>query len=206
MTNFFLQVSLDPSSKGNALLLATNTEVSIAPKLRKAKPSATQKSHPNTAAGSSSQTDDTIGNKSTTPVSMKNAQILRLIPTRVLEVSFPQYSGSELLAYVARSTFNKLHPSHPILKDGETNIYFQHYWKRLPSPIDPNALPPPPPSSPSVPAPRVLKAGTTGNETTAEDKNMAEPSLYMGWMTGIPEGHIAFPLSTKEFEDWDLIQ
>ncbi|KAK0454604.1 P-loop containing nucleoside triphosphate hydrolase protein [Armillaria borealis] len=101
--------SLDPTNKGKALLLTTNTEVSIAPKLH-----SRQQLKPEIPS-TKSTTDDPKGKIQSPPPSVQ-PHCLRVIPSRILTRPFAVYTGSELLGMtpmlkLMRSVFHPTDPS-----------------------------------------------------------------------------------------------
>ncbi|KAJ7128978.1 P-loop containing nucleoside triphosphate hydrolase protein [Mycena crocata] len=124
-------VGIGPESKGNALLLTTNTEVSIAPKLHSRK-------HARPVNGLSNGPSD-AGPSKDPPLSISSPmvpfQVLRAIPPHLLGLPFPEHTGPEILAYVSPATFALLHPS----ASGEEGVYHRTLFRQT----------------------RVLKAGNT---------------------------------------------
>lgn len=179
--------SLDPTNKGKALLLTTNTEVSIAPKLHSRQQLKPEK--PSTK----STTDDPKGKIQSPPPSVQ-PHCLRVIPSSILTRPFAVYTGSELLGFVSPATFAKLTRSSNSV---ENDTHVKAHAKRLPPPTDPsfsatsNATP--------DPVPRVLKPGEKKSITV-------EPgTIYLGQSEGVPNGHIVLPTTVDDIEEWDLV-
>ncbi|KAJ7874791.1 P-loop containing nucleoside triphosphate hydrolase protein [Mycena olivaceomarginata] len=122
-----------------ALLLTTNTEVSIAPKLHSQKRPQVN----GTPNGAPPATATAAPNEASVP------------PPPVSPQTLP------LLAYVSPATFSLLHPSAPI----DDTMYHKTPLKRLPPPADPSALPP----SAAPPVTRVLNAAGTAESSTSGD-------------------------------------
>ncbi|KAF8637996.1 hypothetical protein AX16_010628 [Volvariella volvacea WC 439] len=203
-------VSLDPPSKGNASLLATDTEVSIAPKLRNS-----QHGQPHKAKASSAVNDQDT--KSQSEATEKPSQrpdaptparslILRVLPSQLAGASFPPHSRQELLGYVTPSTFKRLQPSYPVIKDGRSVVLHPFSLECLPPPADPTAAISSSTEPAPVPAPRILKAGASEEKGSSDPQDNEVPLLHIGWMDGIPEGHIVLPTLAEGVEEWDLIR
>ncbi|KAJ7690688.1 P-loop containing nucleoside triphosphate hydrolase protein [Mycena rosella] len=177
-------VGIEPESKGNALLLTTNTEVSIAPKPH-AKKQRTQRCR--TINNCASQ-----GRVCTDPVIAP--QMLRVIPPYLLGLSFPEHAGPEVLAYVSPATFSLLHPT----SSREDDVYHRTLVKRLSPPADPSA---PATGAPAPPVARVLKAGNVDSGFT--DSGEVE-ELYARAVEGVPGSHVAL-FSVQGIEEWDIV-
>jgi peroxin-1 len=206
-----LPVSLEPQSKGNALLLTTNTEVSIAPELRST-------SGPGSSAVISTDTASTSTTNGTTtiqtPISKLPPKILRVIPARVLPPLTPSpasYTRSETLTYVSKRTYSQLTNTYPIPEEDESNRqFYKASFRRLKPPVDPADTSGANKSTiPSPPAPRVLNAGgSTGNESKPVDAAAPKKvhELFVGWTEGVPESHIVFPSMIEGVDELDLIR
>ncbi|KAF8170325.1 P-loop containing nucleoside triphosphate hydrolase protein [Mycena galopus ATCC 62051] len=186
-------VSIQPESKGNALLLSTNTEVSIAPKLHVRKQPPQQVNGTQNAAPPSASPNDA------SPSTPHPSAALRVLPPHLLGLPFPEHTGSQVLAYVSPSTFAFLHPA----TSPTDAVYYKTLFKRLPPPADPSssALPPAPAATPT---PRVLKAGSEADPSPSP--NVEE--LYVRAVEGVPESHVvvAFVSAGAVIEEWDLLR
>ncbi|GLB37363.1 putative peroxisome biogenesis factor 1, N-terminal [Lyophyllum shimeji] len=193
-------VSLDPSSRGNALLLTTNTEVSIAPKPHRTehrtgltpvdnKPAAQ-------AVASTTVEEKTIPHK-------RISEVLRVLPHKVSGMTLPEYAGPEFVGYVSPSTFTQLHSRNPT-EDGDRISCFMSTVKRLlppPNPSSPASMAPPPP-----PVPRIIKPGATDKDPASNDiGQVTDQVVFLGPLCGIPESHVVFPAAPRNVEDWDLL-
>nr|GAT57894.1 likely peroxisomal biogenesis AAA ATPase pex1 [Mycena chlorophos] len=185
-------VSLVPESKGNALLLTTNTEVSISPKLH-GKKASTSAPAPKPVNG--------IAHPTPTPASDPKPPIstgrLRVIRPELANLPFSEYSGPELLALVPPETFTLLHPD----VDATEDTYHRVLVKRLSPPTDPVANTSSSSGAPA-PAPKVLKAGGS-SEPAISDEDPAE--IFVKGAEGVPDGHIVLP-PVKGIDEWDLIR
>jgi peroxin-1 len=195
-------VTLGSQSESNVLLLTTNTEVSIAPKPHRSRGPTSSIS--STSSSTTAQTTDTSPPKETNngeDALRQNAQILRVLPQRILSLPYSEYNGSELTAYVSPSTFSQLKPSHKFTKNAATIACFQTVLKRLPPPVDPSLS-----ISASSPPPvtRILKPEAADKVNHGDDG--ASGSVFVGWADGIPENHIVFPAFPDSVEEWDLVQ
>ncbi|KAH9485161.1 Peroxisome biosynthesis protein PAS1 [Psilocybe cubensis] len=188
---------LDPI-KGNALLLTTNTEVSIAPKLHKKKNDDIVKSfhQPNGIVGSKPVKNED-SRSSTTP--LDTVFELRVLPIRLVHnVMLPEPSVPELLALVSPKVLNQLNSAC------ELNKFYQGSFTRVNTPPDPTFS-----SSPSAlpePVARVLNPGTheepgLGNETASDAGD-----IFIGASEQVPNGHIVFPVLPEGLKEWSLIR
>ena len=180
-----LPVGLDPSNKSEALLLSTNTEVSIAPKLhsRQQPPGRTDKA--TVATQSTPLKSQTSG--------ILNSQILRVLPA-LPQHQLPVYSDT-LVGFVSPATFRDLYPSAGRNPEG---LYEVKVKRRSPPPdMDSSSS-----EEPSAPTPKVLKPSseTTGKTVTEDEK------VYIVLRKGIVASHIIFPTLPQTIEEWDLIQ
>jgi len=116
--------SLDPASKGNAALLTTNTEVSIAPKLHKRK--------------ETTFTEQSISSESQSQLARKsNIDVLRVLPARLASfIGHTNHSGPELLAFVSSKTLSLLQ-SHS--SDLDSSTFLPASFKRLQPPVNPSS-------------------------------------------------------------------
>ncbi|KAJ3562418.1 hypothetical protein NP233_g9586 [Leucocoprinus birnbaumii] len=198
-------VSVAPSAKDDALLLTTNTEVAIAPKLHK--PQSTSNKVPNgrpTASKKAKEDHQT----NATPESLNkpdDSELLRVIPSRLLS-PLPTHSGPELVAYVSLETFNGLFES--VSENSTSSGCFLARFRPLQGPLDPTSSQLSGPSQP--PAPRVLKAGSSDKEKGTGGETDSDPSkakeVYIGWLPTIVDQHIIFSALPEGVLDWDIIQ
>ncbi|KAF7298025.1 putative peroxisomal biogenesis AAA ATPase pex1 [Mycena chlorophos] len=186
-------VSLVPESKGNALLLTTNTEVSISPKLH-GKKASTSASAPKPVNGIAHPTP-TPAPEPKPPISTER---LRVIRPELANLPFSEHSGPELLALVPPKTFALLYPDI----DATEDAYHRVLIKRLSPPTDPLANTSSSSSSAPAPAPKVLKAGGS-SEPAIPDEDPAE--MFVKGAEGVPDGHIVLP-PVKGIDEWDLIR
>ncbi|KAF4598456.1 Peroxisome biosynthesis protein pex1 [Pleurotus pulmonarius] len=207
-------VSVDPSAKGTAVLLTTNTEVSIAPKLHKQ----------TDGSGKSQVSKDT----KTSPISSQassapsktaqgSSRITRVLPKRLLPhdliSKIDSYSGDLRTAYVSWATFARLQTRRPPnslvpdLSSDDNGTLHAYMIKRLPPPLDPSSNPSASSVAPSPPPPAVLTAGG-GQEKDKASPDQAKPEseVYISWLREIPDDHIVFRNLAEDIEEWDLIR
>ncbi len=185
-------VSLNPQNKG-ALLLTTNTEVSIAPKLHKR-----QQKTPSKSAGSATppvNKDTKSTSNPAPPPSITHSQILRVFPPQILSHPPPSHAGVEILGFVAPSTLAKLLPPGRALED---HLFSKGQLKRLSPPVDPTS------TKQGVDVSPVPKILNPGDKDTSLDAAPAG-TVYVGQLAGVPSGHIVFPTGVMDIEDWDMI-
>jgi len=195
----FFTVSLDPQPKNNALLLSTNTEVSIAPKLHSRQQKALSKSTSKDNSSSSNGVPITASSSAKSKPTLNTiSQTLRVLPRRVLSLQTPTYNGTEILGYVSPRTFANLFPS---IEPG-TTTYRKVVYRRLQPPSDPSESQSG--QEPALPAPKVLNPGE-------KEKDKSEPvsesdDVFICSTAGIVEQHIVFPNLPKDVEEWDLVR
>lgn len=196
-------------------MLGTDTEVSIAPKIRKAQASGKKPQPDGRAAPVSTSQTSSQAQKSASAdhprytLSNDHAQILRTLPSKFVSVPLPSTSNAQLYAYVSSQTFSKLQPSHPIIREGKSTIYYNHIIKRLLPPSDPLAATSGSPDSPSGDhvGPKVLKASAAEQGTQPDKKEEETDTIFsIGWCHDLPEGHIVFPVLTEGIIGWDLVR
>ncbi|KAL1736307.1 P-loop containing nucleoside triphosphate hydrolase protein [Schizophyllum commune] len=181
--------SLDVSSKSNAALLTTDTEISIAPKPhRRGAPASTGRAP---AESSSSEA-------SFKPQAHPKSTLLRILPSR-LSAPTPEYTGPELLGYVSKATFGKLDLGSEL----SAGPYRKARVKRLSAPVDPLAGPST--VNEAAPAPRILSAGKEASTEEKKNEDDAEV-VYVGVLDGIPDRSIVFPVLTHGIEEWDMVK
>ncbi|KAF8160874.1 P-loop containing nucleoside triphosphate hydrolase protein [Crassisporium funariophilum] len=198
-------ISLDPTSKNNALLLTTNTEVSIAPKLhRNGAPS----SKPTTNGHVAPATNPALNGAPTSPPASSNkiSRVLRVLPRRLLpNLHFPNHTGSELLAYVSPVTFTQLQGEDSPGADTLDNSFRHSEFKRLTSPTDPatpsSSSPPPDP-----PAARILNPGAPVDADSGVSASSNSQDVFIGTSGGIVAGHIVYMVFPDGIEEWDLVR
>ncbi|KAJ3727064.1 P-loop containing nucleoside triphosphate hydrolase protein [Lentinula raphanica] len=182
-------VSLEPS-KNNALLLSTDTEVSISPKLHANRGADVKKS---TVNGEATSSDVVV------PKSMpKNpSQILRVLPATLLPKSYTPHSGPEVIGYVSASTLARIIPTTPDV--AKHTICHKVSVIRLEPPINPEK--PPAQTSESVPEAKVLNPGSQGKQ-----EEETSTSVYIDGTDELINEHIVFPSLPTGVKHWDLIK
>ncbi|TFK23693.1 peroxisome biogenesis factor 1 [Coprinopsis marcescibilis] len=181
---------LDPKSKGNALLLTTNTEVSIAPKMHKRKP----------MAANDKPSSQEEAKKSTGPCSASEKEarsvILRVVPSSIFPtIRFPNVTGSEILGVVASDTLEQAN-----LQPGLSGQFFEVQFKRLSPPVDPSS------SKSSDPEPQQRSISLGGGKLADVRSPAPRTELYVGHHTELPSQHIVFSVLPEGVEEWDLVR
>jgi peroxin-1 len=198
---FSLQVSLDPSDKGKALLLTTSTELAIAPKSRLQTSNTPKNALP---PPTQNQTAQSSSVPPPHPQSKSNVQVLRALPFRFFPSLSFVASSDESLAYVSRFTFSELTGrSAPKFSEQESSRFKSQAHKteirRLLPPSDPNG-PSPTPGPPNPAVPKVLNA-----QTKEDDKPKDTRKALLIPSSQIPDKHIVFANSVDGAEDFDLV-
>ncbi len=206
-------VSIDPPAKDNALLLTTDTEVSIAPKLHKNQQHTSSKHVPNGHPPSNSEKAGTTGtipsNVDAKPATKAgNTQLLRVVPSRLVKTSIT-HTGPELIALVSPVTFDALFGPVQQKDDGENQICYQAHFKKLLGPVDPTSSPDS--STPAqAPGPRVLKAGISEKAKESDQIGIQEPQrsgeVYIGCSSSVIDKHVIFAALTESVEEWDTVR
>ncbi|KZP02539.1 PEX-1N-domain-containing protein [Athelia psychrophila] len=212
-------VSLDPPSKADALLLTTNTEVHIAPKLRNAAPTAPKKAQ--TAA---STQDNALG-----PADKAPSTILRVLPASLHSIGISAdssaYTRPEPLAFTSRATFDALTsftPSDaPAFKGtvvGEGDYFHRATLRLLGGPLDPSPGTPGKDSAPAAPEAKVLtakdpsaasapKSDEKAKGEKEKEKERRGEEVLLSWKAGIPERHVVLLfMPDGKVGEWDLVR
>ncbi|KAG6885001.1 hypothetical protein C0993_006652 [Termitomyces sp. T159_Od127] len=190
-------VNIDPSPKGSALLLTTNTEVSIAPKLHR---SVQRDNKAREERGMSGDIPKSVENEA----EQKHiSHTLRLLPFGLAPVTLPDYPGPEFVGYVSPLTYQKLCPEMEH-EEGDYIHCAKFTFKRLPPPSEPPSsstpVPPPPP-----PVPRVIVPAASGKDNTSVENVQSQDIIFVGSVPGIPDSHVIFPAAPRGLEEWDLV-
>ncbi|KAG6879138.1 hypothetical protein C0992_004955 [Termitomyces sp. T32_za158] len=192
-------VTIDPSSKGSALLLTTNTEVSIAPKLHRS----VRQKDTNTREEKDASRD--IPTSAGNEAEQKHiSHTLRLLPFGLAHVTLPDYPGPEFVGYVSPLTYQRLCPE----MEHEEGAYIccaKFTFKRLPPPSEPPSSSSPVPPPPPPPVPRVIVPAASGTDSSSVENDQVEDVIFVGSVPGIPDSHIVFPAAPRGLEDWDLV-
>ncbi|KZP10920.1 AAA-domain-containing protein [Athelia psychrophila] len=210
-------VSLDPPSKADALLLTTNTEVQIAPKLRTAAPTASKKAQ--TAA---STQESALG-----PADKAPSAILRVLPAALHDIGISAdssaYTRPEPLAFTSRATFDALtsstHSDAPAFTGtvvGEGDYFRRATLRLLGGPADPSPGTPGKDSAPAAPEAKVLTAKDPSAAPAPQTKSDEEKAkgakekegeeVLLSWKAGIPERHVVLLfVPDGKVGEWDLV-
>lgn len=193
-----MAANLEPPSKKNALLLSTNTEVSIAPKLHSNK----QISSKSLANGHTSTVKSLAANDTSTELiipSEDGSCFLRVLPVRLLpDIGFPHYSDFDSLAYISRVTFAQLNASK-----STANSFYRGQFRPLASPADPTATPPPPLQTPDPVLVSLSGSNGSGGSNVGPSKS---GKVWIGASEGLPAGHIVFSVLPEGVDEWGLVR
>jgi len=194
-------VSVRPSAKDNALLLTTNTEVSISPKLHKQQLPLKWNGHSVSAKNPAENTPPSTKPEPTSKPG--NSEVLRVLPSRFLQETSSTHSGSELIAFVSIGTFGKLFGS---TSDG--GLCFQARFKRMQGPADPTSTQSS--ETNSNPVAHVFKAGSSAkgkkSEGIEDSGHLGSGEIYVGCSHNVIDHHIIFSALTEDVEEWDLVR
>ena len=215
--NLKLQISLvstDPPSASRAVLLSTDTEVSIAPKLRNGRNgSETKTMAKNTSQSPSITSPGSLdGPGSSKSSAIGRPIVLRVLPSRLAK--FPETTDElqETIAYVSPSTLGCI-SNHALPLASEHSSYFASI-RRLKPPstigisgiIDASSSTAPPP----VPSAKLIqpKDGKISPlSSTAPELTRGDDRVLFCCLTGIPEQHMLVrgSLPSTDLSDWDLV-
>lgn len=198
-------VSLAPSTKGNAALLTTDSEVSIAPKTH-----ARQKA---IGGAPSSISQDGTAKKDPAKASLP-ATVLRVLPTRLIARFSPSstcYNRPETLAYIHPYMFSNLAQSRYPMKEDMKDVFLKFSYRLLDPPQNP--LDPPRNDNANAetqePAAQVLHPGGKSEPPAAEKTSSnvsTEIFMLVGWSDKVLESHVYFPYGLEGVSDWHWIQ
>ncbi|CAA7259159.1 unnamed protein product [Cyclocybe aegerita] len=196
------KTSIDPPTKANALLLTTNTEVSIAPKLHQNKPSTSKKplvnGHP---TSTTKPTPNGIAKVPLPSASKEAVESLRVLPSRLFP-SLPESNGPELLAFVSSRTHAQLRSSTTSREPPTSDTFFCGTLKAAPSPIDPSS-----PSTPPVPEPTARILNAASSATASNGSTSTRPGeVYVGVSEDVPSSHIVLPALPESIKEWDIVK
>ncbi|EAU91532.2 peroxisome biogenesis factor 1 [Coprinopsis cinerea okayama7 len=191
---------LEPQNKGNALLLTTNTEVSIAPKLHKSQSPAKKPVKPD-GKPTPPQEKQSASESSSKQLPAATA-VLRVLPSNLCPgLDFSETKDSEIMAYVSRKSFpQEAWPSKG--RDAEGTLYGVQ-MKRLTPPVDPSSSKQLEPET----QPKSISIGAGAKTDTNEDK-FTTPSnqIFIGHDDDLPISHIVFSVLPEGVEEWDLVR
>ena len=185
-------MSFEPDDKKHkAVLLTTNTEVSIAPKSR---PKPTAKTQQAAQAASLNGSGQEMKRSS-------KAAKLRILPANFFEfISRPE----KRVAWVSPSSFSHLARLKIPLREGLSLDAIQ--VRSLKEPSDPTANESPPQANEgSVPASRVIHSAADTKDKTSEEQDLAQENLVcLRWSRLVPDGNIVFESPFYGLKDWGV--
>lgn len=182
-----LLVSLDPDATAHALLIATNTEVSIAPKM-----------HRRRAEDISHRKESVRASDAPSLEKERPSHLLRVLPTFVLPASLHDTHNDEPVAYLSPSTLKQIFPaasSH----DSHVN-YHRASVRRIQPPKDPSSTAA---DQAHNPDPLILNPGATHaiNNTASGVLDVLLVSVE-----GIPPLHLVFPILLGGIQEYDIVR
>lgn len=190
-------VSIDPSGGSSPLLLSTNTEISIAPKLSRSR-------QPVPPRSSTQRKTKPTGNA---PVKSADAPVsltLRTLPPRFLseEIDMPDAGGASI-AFVAPFTLVTLLnlPSTDNYLFDES-AFFQAKIRHTREPVDPSAESQTPEEQQA--SQKVVLSDS--NRSQGGDHKPQEDSVYVAVRKDVPPKHIVFMLPGKNIKDWGMLR
>lgn len=196
-----LSVSLDPApTKQKAVLLATDTEVSIAPKLR---PNSTQTIGPSAGPSAVTKSEPSLDSGK-----RYSRALLRVLPSCLF--TFSGVASQDKVAWVSGSTFchltSRKYP--PPRSYTLTRRYVVlHRLRPPPAPATRDAAPVPPTA---VPISRILHTAEAGQKPVHDVKiesgsDKEREQFILRWAENLPDRHVVFEQVPSDVQDWDLI-
>lgn len=165
------------------MLLTTNTEVSIAPKLHKP-----PVEKPTTSATTSKQDPSTTA-------------VFRVLPASFYpEIEFPDAQDSDILAYISFDSFQ----NDVLSTEDRKSKFIAMQLKSLTPPVDPLASS----SKQAEPEVQPRSISLAGGKPNGNEGSDPEPSsgVYFAHNSDLPVNHIIFSVLPETVEDWDLVR
>ena len=195
MLKIVISVSFEPSS-AKAVLLANDTELSVAPKIRRQ-----WNSEKHIVSGETSVT--------TSDPAMASARkpsysiLLRVLPVSVSSHHLPTPSDPRSVVFVSQrmlsvARLEGLLPSDP-------NTTFIGDVKRIDPPTDPAGVTNPPPSDTAAIA-KVLNPREATKREDVEEELLKIGHVKVIGMDGVPEGQMIIVGGVDGVEDWDVVR
>ena len=179
---------LEPKTQGDAVILTTNTEISIVPNLHQPRANARQNGHANRESTTVASRD----------LQARTSEVLRILPSRLCSsTKHPGHNGSELIGFVSSDTFALLQS-----EDNQGNSTFIHVpLRKLRSPHNPSLTAPERGVETSTRGPRLANG-----ELPSKSRANNTMDVYVGIAKGLLAGHIVFPVLPEGLEEWDLVR
>ena len=194
-----IPVSFEPSS-AKAVLLANDTELSVAPKTRRQQNSENKYLVNGETPGGKSDP----AAKFPSAVNPSHSVLLRVLPAPVLQHDLPTSSNFTSVIYVSKRMLSSarlegLLPSDP-------NAILIGNVKRLVPPTDPaaNASNLAPSDAPTVA--KVLNPGEAAKRENVREEQSKSGHVRVIGSDGVPEGQMIIVGGVGEVEDWDVVQ
>ena len=194
-----IPVSFEPSS-AKAVLLANDTELSVAPKTRRLQNS--ENKHLVNGETSGGKSDPTARFPSAGKPS--HSILLRVLPASVLPHDLPTPSNFTSVIYVSKQMLSAAR-LEDLLPSDPNEILIGHV-KRLIPPTDPaaNASNLAPSDAPAVA--KVLNPGEAAKREDAQEERSKSGHVRVIGLDGVPEGQTIIIGGVGEVEDWDVVQ
>lgn len=194
-----IPVSFEPSS-AKAVLLANDTELSVAPKTRRQQNS--ENKH--------LVNGETLGGKSdpaanfSSAVKPSHSVLLRVLPAPVLQHDLPTPSNFTSVIYVSKRMLSSARLEGLLPSDQDAILIGS--IKRLVPPTDPaaNASNLAPSDAPTVA--KVLNPGEAAKREDVQEEQSKSGHVRVIGLDGVPEGQMIIIGGVGEVEDWDVVQ
>lgn len=203
-------VSVAPSTSGKALLVATGTELSIAPKTRNKMNGINGTNGHFTQAQAEATTETSARAQQTIDAEKKqrHSRRLRVLPSRVMPAYSPTCSSLEDGSILAIAVVSKrlLVALSEIASGAEPKVWLATV-KRVVGPQDPSSQEPNAPSNAPPLVPRILvPTDPKAPKTETAPLDVPAPNqILVSWSPelDIPDGHVVVYGSVAELQDWD---
>ncbi|KAH8996318.1 AAA-domain-containing protein [Lactarius akahatsu] len=189
-------VSFEPSS-AKAVLLANDTELSVAPKTRHQQNS--ERNHPVKSETPVTRLDSAT--KSSVSKGPSHSVLLRVLPASGFSYLLPSPPDLASVGYVSEQMLGVYRLDGLLPSDPKTSLVGD--VKRLSPPTDPTDSNPPPPDIPAVA--KVLNPSETKRADVTKVPNEDGKVKLVG-INSVPEGQIIIVGGVDGVEDWDVVR
>ncbi|KAI0262607.1 AAA-domain-containing protein [Gloeopeniophorella convolvens] len=191
-------LSLDPSS-AKAVLLANDTELSIAPKTRRP-PNSEKKPLVGGAASAANAAPAAAVPSAKKPA---HSVLLRALPASIFSHPLPGPADLTTVVYVSEQMLRAARLEGTLPSDSDTVLVGD--VKRLAPPTDPSETNKPPAEAPAVP--KVLNASEAAKrEEKKKDEEAKDTSVRVIGLDDVPEGQVVIVGGVDAVEDWDVVR
>jgi peroxin-1 len=193
-----IPVSFEPSS-GRAVLLANDTELSVAPKTRRQQNSVNK----HFINGETPVVKSDSATERPSDGGISYSVLLRVLPASVFPHHLPSPSNFTSVIYVSEQMLKVARLEGSLPSDSNTTIIGN--VKRLAPPTDPaGATNPSPPDAPAVA--KVLNPSEATKREDAKEEQSKDVSVRVIGLDGLLGGQIVIVGGVDDVEDWDVVR